>query len=87
MQDTPADIDLGYYKDRLREIASRLFPAQNDAILVEIFRVILMKTDSGSIDDKNGAAFNTTTESCSVANCDSLERQIMVPSSKLVVGR
>lgn len=86
-QNAPVDIDAGYYKDRLREIASRLFPAQNDVVLVEILRVILMKTDKASINGKNGAVSNTMTESCSVASCDSLERQIMVPSSKPGVGR
>ncbi|CAF9914376.1 MAG: hypothetical protein HETSPECPRED_001965 [Heterodermia speciosa] len=78
MQNASADIDAGYYKDRLREIASRLFPAQNDAVLVEILRVTLMKTDSASMNDKGGGGSTTVTESCNVANCDSLERQIMV---------
>ena len=86
MQNTPADIDAEYYQDRLRGIASRLFPAQDDAVLVEILRVILMTTDNGSISDKSRAVSNWITEYCSVANCDSLERQILVPSSKVVVG-
>lgn len=86
MQNASADIDAGYYKDRLREIASRLFPAQNDAVLVEILRVTLMKTDSASMNDKGGGGSTTVTESCNVANCDSLERQIMVPSHHSLVG-
>ena len=87
IQNTPGDNDAEYHKDRLRENASRLFPAQNDAVLVEILRVILMKTDKASLNDKNGAVSNTMTESCSVASCDSLERQLMVSSPKSAVGR